>query len=75
MNIKLTPEYEKNLIRVRGIVSKSKGDTKKMIQLAQVQTGRITNETKALYRGKVAESEGHHEIAEVFLEKHMNLVV
>ncbi len=69
MNIKDTPEYEKNLRRVKNIVLRSKGNTQKMIMLAQVQTARITNETKALYRGKVAESENHHEIAEVFYRK------
>lgn len=69
MNIKNTPEYEKNLMRIKDIVRKSNGDSKKMVNLAKQQTSRITNEIKALYRGKVAEDENQHEIAEIFYRR------
>jgi len=63
------PEFDKHNNRVKSIMAKSKGDNAKAIQLAEAMCTKITNEVKALHRGKVAEHNGFHEIAEVFYRK------
>jgi hypothetical protein len=62
-------ENDKNHKRILDIISKSGGDKEKENKLSKVQADRITNESKAINRARVAKELGHENIYEIFFRR------
>lgn len=60
---------DKDTIRIKGIINKSKGDKNKEIQLAMTMANSIDNKDKALARAKAATNLGYEHISRVFSDR------
>jgi len=66
-------DYDKNYMRVHDIIRKADGDKDKAISLAKTQANRIKVDGKAVSRYRVAKEEGFDDIADVFMDRAIEL--
>lgn len=55
--------------RISDIVARGNGDVEKIKQLAQSMANKIMDPTKAYERGRAAENENYHDVAEIFFNR------
>jgi hypothetical protein len=55
--------------RISDIVARGNGDVEKIKQLAQSMANKITDPIKAYERGRAAENENYHDVAEIFFNR------
>lgn len=59
----------KDTTRIEGIINKANGNKEKQEQLARSMASKIKDGRKALQRGRAAEDENYHDIAQIFFDR------